>query len=152
MVDLFFIVQPDLGEGARNAKAAMRIMIRIGTQLVDDKKTAVLQHIEEVGTVKQAHVMGRDLLSTISESQVIESGYYLSEAAMSPVRANMSADLDPTQRLSDEEVLARALQAILTASRTDITNFGIAEISTFLVAGHETTAYGPSNQASCILT
>ncbi|KZO98272.1 cytochrome P450 [Calocera viscosa TUFC12733] len=77
---------------------------RIGMELVRAKKEAVLQEMQSQH-LEKSKIVGRDILSSL-------------------IRANMSADLSPAHRMSDEEVLA--------------------QISTFIFAGHETTAAGLS--------
>jgi hypothetical protein len=63
-------------------------MARIGNQLLRDSKTAVAADEETVGKLEKSALKRRDLLSLL-------------------VRANMSTDLPPSQRMSDEDVLAR---------------------------------------------
>ncbi|EJU01812.1 cytochrome P450 [Dacryopinax primogenitus] len=74
---------------------------RIGMQLIEEKKAAVMQELESKSGEKK--IIGRDLLSAL-------------------IRANLAADLTPAHQMSDEEVLA--------------------QITTFLAAGHETSAAG----------
>ncbi|KAF8161957.1 cytochrome P450 [Mycena galopus ATCC 62051] len=77
--------------------AAQATMMRIGRALLADAKREIAQN----GTFETGTGRARDLLSLL-------------------VRANTAKDLAPSQRLSDEDV--------------------IAQVPTFLVAGHETTS------------
>ena len=92
-------------------------MSRIGRELLSNSKAAVLQNESlEKDTWKT-----RDLLSLL-------------------VRANVATDLTESQRMLDEDVLARAYY------HSDIPSLGITliwatEIPTFIVAGHETTRF-----------
>jgi len=62
-------------------------MARIGNQLLRDSKAAVAAE-ETGGKLEKSAFKRRDLLSLL-------------------VRANMSTDLQPSQRMSDDDVLAR---------------------------------------------
>ncbi|PCH43005.1 cytochrome P450 [Wolfiporia cocos MD-104 SS10] len=84
---------------ARQAAAAQSVMRRIGMQLITEKRAAVIE-AAQMGEKKSGKLHGRDLLTLL-------------------IKANMSVDIPESQRLSDEEVLARCR---------------------FLVAGHETTS------------
>ena len=53
------------------------------------------------------------------------------------VQANMATDLPESQRMSDEDVLARALSCHFIHPRCS--SRPSAEVPTFFVAGHETT-------------
>ena len=63
-------------------------MNRIGKQLLQDRKAAILAHGGIDGKLDRSSWHGRDLLSLL-------------------LRANMSADLPSNQRMTDEDVLAR---------------------------------------------
>ena len=67
----------------------MSTMRRIGTELVDERKNAVLggkrKHIDDG---EREELVGRDLLSAL-------------------VQANMDTDIPDNQRMKDEDVLAR---------------------------------------------
>ncbi|CAA7265268.1 unnamed protein product [Cyclocybe aegerita] len=79
-------------------RVASETMNRIGTELLRDSKAAIYS---ENGKVDKFSWKGKDLLSLL-------------------VRANMATDLPPSQRMTDEDV--------------------VAQVPTFLVAGHETTS------------
>ncbi|PPQ72757.1 hypothetical protein CVT24_012797 [Panaeolus cyanescens] len=86
-------------ERDRESKTARSTMDRIGKELLSESKSSIKDSAE-----KDAWANGkrsRDLLSLL-------------------LRANMSTDLPPSQRMTDEDVLA--------------------QVPTFLVAGHETTS------------
>lgn len=63
-------------------------MDRIGKQLLRDSKAAILANAGKNGKLEKSSWPGRDLLSLL-------------------LRANMSEDLPPNQRMTDEDVLAR---------------------------------------------
>ena len=63
-------------------------MDRIGRQLLRDSKAAILTDGGGNGKLEKSSWPGRDLLSLL-------------------LRANMSTDLPPNQRMTDEDVLAR---------------------------------------------
>jgi cytochrome P450 len=90
---------PDERDG--EVKHAAQTMDRIAKELMRDSKAAILSDGGENGKVEKSSWRGRDLLSLL-------------------LRANMSTDLPPNQRMTEEEVLA--------------------QVPTFLVAGHETTS------------
>lgn len=85
-------------------------MSRIANELLTESKAVAVGTGEKQG--------GRDLFSLL-------------------VHANMETDLHASQRMSDQDVLARTwLPLIIT--RTDL--FApITEVPTFFIAGHETT-------------
>lgn len=64
-------------------------MARIGKELLSDAKVAARANVTERGAIKKDSLHGRDLLSLL-------------------VKANMATDIPESQRLSDEDVLARA--------------------------------------------
>ncbi|KAF8881924.1 cytochrome P450 [Gymnopilus junonius] len=82
-------------------KIANETMARIGDQLLRQSKAGILANEKEHGKVEKTAFKQRDLLSLL-------------------LRANMSTDLPPSQRMTDDDVLA--------------------QVPTFLVAGHETTS------------
>lgn len=63
-------------------------MRRLGMQLVQEKKAAVMASISSKKGVTTSDVHDRDLLSLL-------------------IKANMSSDIPAHQRMSDEDVLAR---------------------------------------------
>ena len=64
-------------------------MRRIGKQLISEKKAAILEEVRQKGRgVEKKDMADRDLLSLL-------------------IRANMATDIPESQRLSDEEMLAR---------------------------------------------
>ena len=70
---------------------AQKVMRRIGLQLIADKKTAILAEKAQqtgAGGVEKRDMEGRDLLTLL-------------------LKANMATDIPESQRLSDEDVLAR---------------------------------------------
>ncbi|EJD37741.1 cytochrome P450 [Auricularia subglabra TFB-10046 SS5] len=88
------------GARARASDYSKKKMDEIGMRIVQEKKAAILAEMGS-GRIEKKAVGGKDLISLL-------------------LQANLAADLEPSQRLSDEEVLA--------------------QIPTFLVAGHETTS------------
>ena len=73
---------------------AQEVMRRIGTQLIREKKAEIQREMSESklkggsGSVARDDVQGRDLLTLL-------------------LKANMATDIPDSQRLSDEDVLAR---------------------------------------------
>ncbi|CDO71513.1 hypothetical protein BN946_scf184910.g12 [Trametes cinnabarina] len=90
-------------ERSRRIDRAQEVMRRIGIQLMEEKKAAIMREISESkdASLGRKDLHGRDLLTLL-------------------LKANMATDIPDSQRLSDEEVLA--------------------QVPTFLVAGHETTS------------
>ncbi|KAI0643925.1 cytochrome P450 [Trametes meyenii] len=88
---------------SRRVEEAQQAMRRIGSQLIAEKKAAILQEssTKKGAEIGRQSVQGRDLLTLL-------------------IKANMATDIPDSQRLSDEDVLA--------------------QVPTFLVAGHETTS------------
>lgn len=72
-------------------------MRRIGLQLIAEKKAAILaeKHSEKEG-LEKSDVQGRDLLTLL-------------------IKANMATDIPESQRLTDDEVLAREFSHFLSA-------------------------------------
>ncbi len=74
---------------------------RIGTQLVEDRKAAILKeasekHLQGFG---RKDLQGHDLLTQL-------------------IRANMAQDVPKGQRLSDEDVIGRAFPLLLPRAST----------------------------------
>lgn len=88
------------GKTTRASNLSKKRMDEIGMQIVQEKKQAVLDRMG-AGPIGKKAVGGKDLISLL-------------------LQANLAADLTPSQRLTDREVLA--------------------QIPTFIVAGHETTS------------
>lgn len=66
-------------------------MRRIGLQLIKDKKAAIMASSgRDEKHIAKADMQGRDLLTLL-------------------IKANMASDVPESQRLTDEEVLARTL-------------------------------------------
>jgi cytochrome P450 len=100
-------------ERNRQRKNALSVMMRIGEQLLTERKTAAA--LEAAQGEKITDSRARDLLSLL-------------------VRANTAAN--PRERLSDADVLGRKCDTGVTMVLSDTG----AEIPTFLLAGHETTS------------
>ncbi|KAG9018778.1 hypothetical protein FRB90_009782 [Tulasnella sp. 427] len=88
-------------EGARTTAESKAVMARVGRQLVEEKRAAVLAEASLSGGLQKEGFKGKDILSVI-------------------VKANMATDVKDTEKMSDQEVMD--------------------QISTMLVAGHETTS------------
>lgn len=86
VIDPFDRYQPD--EHDAEVKHATQTMNRIGKQLMRDSRAAILSDGGVKGKLEKSSWRGRDLLSLL-------------------LRANMSTDLPPNQRMTEEEVLAR---------------------------------------------
>jgi hypothetical protein len=100
------------------ASIASKTMLRIGTQLLNDSKQAATKSEKDKKSWE-----GRDILSLL-------------------VRANIMPGVPKSQRLNDDEVLARELQTYLSFLNMHLLTAQMTtEIPTFMVAGHETTRY-----------
>ncbi|EJD37739.1 hypothetical protein AURDEDRAFT_116707, partial [Auricularia subglabra TFB-10046 SS5] len=88
------------GKISRAADLSRKRADEIGMQIVQDKKRAIVDEMGG-GRIEKKAVGGKDLISLL-------------------LKANLASDLEPSQRLTDHEVLA--------------------QIPTFIVAGHETTS------------
>ena len=75
-------------QGNRKAERAQAVMRRIGLQLIAEKKAAILAETREKGHVERKDMAERDLLTLL-------------------IRANLATDVPESQRLTDDEVLAR---------------------------------------------
>ncbi|TXT04309.1 hypothetical protein VHUM_04196 [Vanrija humicola] len=82
----------------RIVKASRDVTIRIGNEIVDEKKTA----IKELGTVEKDSDLGKDLLGRL-------------------MKANMAPDLRVDQKLTDAEVLAQITTFMLAGNETTST-------------------------------
>lgn len=71
-------------------EAASEVFHRVGMQLVDERKAAILKEVsgKDLQGVERKDLQGRDLLTLL-------------------MRANMAKDVPENQRLSDKEVLDR---------------------------------------------
>ena len=83
--------QPD--ERSRRIDRAQAVMRRIGSQLIEEKKAEIRRESASEGKEKDAglerkNVRGRDLITLL-------------------LKANMATDIPDSQKLSDEDVLAR---------------------------------------------
>jgi hypothetical protein len=101
---------------------SLGVIRRIGSQLIQDKKAAVLAELSSdgAGVVEKHDVQGHDLLSLL-------------------IKSNIASDMPANMRMSDSEILSRkcpfsALAAMLK-SMIDL------EVPTFLLAGHETSRW-----------
>ena len=86
-------VQPN--QRARRTEAAQAVARRIGMQLIAEKKAAILREVAAHGDEKSISgkdLADRDLLTLL-------------------IKANMSTDIPDSQRLSDEDMLARTSQS-----------------------------------------
>ena len=90
----FFSLQPTKRE--RTRRKAMETMNRIGRELVNDRKAAVLgqKHVKSDVEDDRGELASRDLLSVL-------------------VQANLDTGLPANQRMSDEDVLDRTLLFML---------------------------------------
>lgn len=99
-------------------------MARIGKQLLRDAKAQAQVTRDDGGD--DLDLGGRDVLTLL-------------------VKANTAKDLHESQRLSDEDVLARECLCLLVNFWRQVGCLlmigGLVEVPTFLVAGHETTRY-----------
>ena len=80
---------PQKTTDTRQTEKAQQTMRRIGLKLIAEKKASILAATGQ-GSIEKKHVIGRDLLTLL-------------------IKANMATDIPESQRLTDEEVLAREL-------------------------------------------
>lgn len=96
-------------------------MNRIGADLLRERKDAVLgvsSSFETKANTEEYEINGRDLLTAL-------------------VNSNMDTEIPVSQRMADKDVLARESGS---SNRWLIcTQMILAEVPTFLIAGHETT-------------
>ncbi len=88
--------QPD--EASTRVKRAREVMRRVGKELIAEKKARIQQELaegKEKSGLKRDDLQGCDLLTLL-------------------LKANISTDVPDNQRLSDEDVLARAHQPFLS--------------------------------------
>lgn len=78
-------------ERSRNEEKAQNTMKRIGQELMKERKEALLQGKEEEDDDNGTRTKGKDLLSAL-------------------IKANLDTELPDSQRLSDDDVLARTLR------------------------------------------
>lgn len=88
-------------ERSRQVDDSRKKAEQIGNQIVQDKRRIILAEQAGRGHIEKKAVVGKDLISLL-------------------LKANLAQDLDPSQRLSDHDILT--------------------QIPTFLFAGHETTS------------
>ena len=83
-----FYLMSQRTEHTRTAAKSLEVMRRFGMQLIKDKKAQIMS--SSSGSVEKKDFDGRDILSLL-------------------IKANMASDVPDSQRLTDEEVLARTL-------------------------------------------
>lgn len=118
-------------------------MTRISQQLLaDKKKNVILDSGASKDGIQQHQLAGKDLLSVLGKWIEFKLPYRPNVDMSNPwsliVKANMATDLKSSQKLSDEEVLGRE-SSFFTRSQYKYVNTVTPEITTFLVAGNETT-------------
>ena len=100
--------------GAKEIRTARKALHRIGDQLVSERKSALLRE-KSYGVKEKSDTTGRDLLTLL-------------------VRAN----LQDADGMSDADIRARKRSP--SPTHTSLRPVFLSEISTFLIAGHETTS------------
>ena len=75
-------------ETSRRAAKAQKAMRDIGLQLIAEKKASILADNGSIKPIGKGDVFGRDLLTLL-------------------IKANMASDIPESQRMTDDEVLAR---------------------------------------------
>ena len=108
------IIQPVPLPGANAIRAAQKAIDRIGDQLISERKSALLQE-KSYGVEEKSDMTGRDLLTLL-------------------VRAN----LQDADGVSDADIRARKVSP--PTHFPCLRPVFLPEISTFLIAGHETTS------------
>lgn len=111
LADPYLASKPDWSEQAKSLTIAVDAMKRIGTGIVNEKKSAALKDAQTRGTstIDRNHVAGRDLLAVLSSCSIGSTLRSLVDIdqIIDSVKANMATDLRPSQKLSDDEVAAR---------------------------------------------
>lgn len=103
--------QPD--EASKCIQRARGVMRRIGKELIAEKKTEIERELaegREKKGVKRGDLQGRDLLTLL-------------------LKANMAMDIPDSQRLSDEDVLARASYFISSQLLSEVNHY--VEVPTY---------------------
>ncbi|KIO34090.1 hypothetical protein M407DRAFT_64608 [Tulasnella calospora MUT 4182] len=88
---------------ARASAHSKEVMARIGKQLVQDKRAAVVAATSGSGGVEKKTVVGRDLLSVL-------------------IKANMARDVKDSERMSDEEVMGQIMTMLIAGHETTATS------------------------------
>lgn len=83
-------------ERTKRTDAASVTMRKLGREILEERKAQILR--EKSGNLEKKDVQGRDLLTLL-------------------VRANMATDIPDNQRMTDEEVIARAFATPLLQCR-----------------------------------
>jgi len=101
VLQLFFpVFRPIPTSRSRIIDGAFVVIQRIGSQLIQDRKTAIFaEHSAGSGAVEKQDVSGHDLLSLL-------------------VRSNIAADIPENMRLSDSEILSQIPTFLLAGHET----------------------------------
>jgi cytochrome P450 len=119
---VLYIFHPQPTARSRLLDRSLGVIRRIGSQLIQDKKAAVLAELSSDGTgvVEKHDVQGHDLLSLL-------------------IKSNIASDMPTNMRMSDSEILSR--KYLFSALAANFDSMVVLEVPTFLLAGHETSRW-----------
>jgi hypothetical protein len=139
---LIIFCKPDNSAGAVRARNGFSTLYRIGKELVDEKKEAVIKDSSGGGkpVVTLSQMEGRDILSALGACPFHWGVALRRIYGAITVRSNMAPDLKPLQIMSDDEVLARGC-ILLAYTWYPLSRFlAFSEIVTLFVASRGVTA------------
>ncbi|KAG9045759.1 hypothetical protein FS837_005680, partial [Tulasnella sp. UAMH 9824] len=90
-------------EGARKTAESKEIMARVGRQLVEEKRAAILAEASLSGNLDKKQFKGKDILSVI-------------------IKANMATDVKDTEKMSDQEVMDQIYTMLVAGHETTSTS------------------------------
>ncbi|KAI9443955.1 cytochrome P450 [Lactarius indigo] len=105
VLQLFFpLFRPIPTARSRALNRSLEVIRRIGSQLIQDKKAAVLAelNLDGSGVVEKHDVQGHDLLSLL-------------------IKSNIASDMPESMRMSDEEILSQVPTFLLAGHETSST-------------------------------
>ncbi|KAH9169230.1 cytochrome P450 [Lactarius sanguifluus] len=105
VLQLFFpLFRPIPTARSRDLNRSLEVIRRIGSQLIQDKKAAVLAKLssDASGVVEKHDVQGHDLLSLL-------------------IKSNIASDIPESKRMSDEEILSQLPTFLLAGHETSST-------------------------------
>ncbi|KAG8902485.1 hypothetical protein FRC00_005948 [Tulasnella sp. 408] len=90
-------------EGARKTAESKEIMARVGRELVEEKRAAILAEASVSGNLEKKQFRGKDILSVI-------------------IKANMATDVKDTEKMSDQEVMDQIYTMLVAGHETTSTS------------------------------
>ncbi|KAH9005440.1 cytochrome P450 [Lactarius hatsudake] len=110
LLQLFFpLFRPIPTARSRALNRSLEVIRRIGSQLIQDKKAAVLAELssDASGVVEKRDVQGHDLLSLL-------------------IKSNIASDIPESKRMSDEEILSQLPTFLIAGHETSSTAIACA--------------------------